>query len=223
MLLALAPAHTSWTRYLAFNWFDVTLLGFLIFGFWRGRKHGLTKELLPSLQWLGILLAASFGHIFLADWLQQMGVIRQLFGGSFNQRTAALLTAYLTIALLVVIVFVALRRKYDQQLECSNVFGGNEYYWGMLAGTVRYLSMALVALALLNAPIYTAEEIEATKAYNNRWYGGGMKDYSGNFIPALYEVQDSIFKQSLVGPLLKSSLPNLLINSTLTVRKPSHS
>jgi uncharacterized membrane protein required for colicin V production len=222
MLLAVIPKTGAWYQQFAFNWFDVALVCLLAFGFWRGRKHGMTKELLPTLQWLSILLVAGFGHVFLANWLQRMGFVRQVFGGQFRERTAALLSAYLAIALVIVMIFTALRRKYNPQLETSNVFGGNEYYWGVVAGLVRYLCLVLVALALLNAPFYTAEDIAKQKAYNNRWYGGGLKDYNGDFIPTVYEVQDSIFKQSLLGPFITGNLSMLLINSGDPVKKTAH-
>ena len=202
---------TPWWQHFAFNWFDVAVVLVLAFGFWRGRRRGMTKELLPSLQWLAILLGAGLGHIFVADWLTHQGVIRYCFGTHFKERTAALLSAYLLIALVVFIIFVALRRKFNPKLEGSSIFGGNEYYWGIPAGMMRYTCLMLVALALLNAPLYTAADIAATKAYNNRWYGGGMKDFKGDFIPSIDELQVTVFKQSLLGPLIKDYLAVLLI------------
>jgi hypothetical protein len=222
MLLAVIQKTVPWYQQAAFNWFDVVLAGLLAFGFWRGRKRGMTKELLPTLQWLSILLVAGFGHVFLGDWLLQRGYIREVFGGQFKERTAALLSAYLAIALVILTIFTMLQRKYNPKLEGSNIFGGNEYYWGVVAGLVRYVCLVLVALALLNAPFYTAEDIAKKKAYNNRWYGGGLKDYNGDFIPTVYEVQDSIFKQSLIGPFVKDTLPMLLINTGGPAKKTAH-
>ncbi len=223
MLAAATQTTRAWYQSLTFNWFDVALVLVLAFGFWRGRKRGMTKELLPTLQWLAILLGAGFGHIFLADWFQQQGLVKQVFGNQFNERTAALLSGYLLILFVLVIVFTMLRRKYDPKLEGKGYFGGNEYYWGVVAGLVRYLCLILVALALLNAPYYTAAQIQAQQAYNNRWYGGGLNGYSGDFIPTMYEVQDAIFKHSLIGPFIKSNLSVLLINSTPVAPHHAHS
>jgi len=64
----------------------------------------------------------------------------------------------------------------------------------------------------LNGPIYTQADIAASKAYNNRWFGGGMQQYSGDFIPSLYEIQDSVFKKSFAGKFIKDYLIILLIN-----------
>ena len=83
--------------------------------------------------------------------------------------------------------------------------------------------MVLVALALLNGPYYTLADIAGAKAYNNRWYGGGLKDYNGDFIPSVDEVQASVFKESLLGPLIKDNLSVLLINTIDKVKKTAHS
>ena len=70
----------------------------------------------------------------------------------------------------------------------------------MIAGIIRFACILLFFLALLNAPYYSAAEIAATKAYNNRWYGGGMKEFSGDFFPSLQQVQAGVFVNSISGP-----------------------
>ena len=217
------PDFGSIWHKLTFSWFDGALICVLAFGFWRGRKRGMTKELVPTLKWVSILLAAGLCHPILADFLVQTGYVRKVFGNAVHEQTAALITAYLLIALVVFIIFTAIGRKVNPKIEGSNFFGGNEYYWGVVAGLVRYVSLLLIALALLNAPHYSQADIEADKAYNNRWYGGGMKEFSGDFIPSVYEVQDTVFKKSLVGPLIKDNLSILLINSTSANIKTAHS
>ena len=214
MLAATVPQSTPWYHNLAFNWFDGALVVLLVFAFWRGRKRGMTKELLPTMQWMAIMLVAGLCHPFLADWFQQQGYIKQIFGKHFDERTAALMSAYLAIAIVIFVFFTVIRRKFNPKLEGSNFFGGNEYYWGIVAGIVRYTCLVFVALALLNAPFYSQADIAAAKAYNTRWFGGGLAGYNGDFIPSVYEVQDNVFKQSLVGPFIKNNLSVLLINST---------
>lgn len=222
MVAAVIQKTTPWWQHFAFNWFDVALVLVLAFGYWRGRKRGMTKELLPFAQWLAILLGASFGYVFVADWLQQQGVIKQVFGNHFSERTAAVMSGYLSIALAVIMVFAGLKRKLNPKLEGSSFFGGNEYYWGVVAGVLRYICMVLVALALLNAPFYSAADIAKAKAYNNRWYGGGLKGYNGDFIPSVDEVQASIFKESLIGPFIKDNLSMLLIDANGTAPGKKH-
>jgi uncharacterized membrane protein required for colicin V production len=222
-MLAAIQNAAPWYHKLAFNWFDLALVLVLAFGFWRGRKRGMTKELIPTLKWAAILLVAGLCHPFLADFLQQQGIVARVFGSHFNQRTAALMSAYLLIASVIFVIFTVVGRKLNPKLEGSSFFGGNEYYWGVVAGLVRYVSLVLIALALLNAPFYSQSDIAASKAYNNRWYGGGLQNYSGDFIPSVYEVQDYFFKQSLIGPSIKNNMSVLLINPVAAPTKTAHS
>ncbi len=48
-----------------------------------------------------------------------------------------------------------------------------------------------------------------------------MKDYSGDFIPSMAEIQTGVFKKSLMGPFVKDNLGMLLINGTVQVKKAS--
>ena len=188
------------------NWFDVALVLILAFGFWRGRKRGMSREFLPVSFWLTLVLAGGFGYQWIGDQLIHQGVIKSVFGKNFTERTAAYVTSYLLIALVALIIFSILSRASKAKLEGSNAFGGSEYYFGMIAGVIRYACMLIAALALLNAPFYSAAEIAATKAYNNRWFGGGI-------IPSVQELQTSVFKKSLLGPFIHDKLSLLLIDT----------
>jgi uncharacterized membrane protein required for colicin V production len=196
-----------------FNWFDVALVLVLAFGFWRGRRNGMAKEILYVMQWLAMVIAGGFGNKPLGNLLLQQGVIRSVFGKTFNEKTAAYLSAYLIGVIGVFIVFSFLKRFFKPKLEGSNIFGGSEYYAGMISGLIRYACMVIFALALLNAPHYTDADILAARAFNNRWFGGGQQGFSGDFFPAVSEMQISIFKESQLGPLIKNNLSILLVNT----------
>jgi uncharacterized membrane protein required for colicin V production len=213
-MIAAVAQKTSWgLEKLAFNWFDVALVLVILFGLWRGRKHGMSKELLPASQWVAIVAAGGFGYAGLGNWLLHADLVKSVFGKNFTDRTWVFASSYLIIAAVVFTVFVALRRHYGPKLSGSSAFGGGEYYLGMISGALRTTCMLIAALALLNAPVYTAADIQQRKAYANRWYGGGMKDFSGDFIPSVDELQVSVFKQSLLGPVIKDNLGILLINT----------
>jgi uncharacterized membrane protein required for colicin V production len=198
---------------LLFNWFDVALVLMIAFGFWRGRTNGMTKEILPVCQWLLMVITAAFGYQPLGDLLIKQGIIHSVFGGHFNERTAAYFTSYLLIVLVVFTVFTFVKRALKPKLEGSNVFGSTEYYFGMISGMIRYACMVVFALALLHAPYYSAGDIEAARAFNNRNFGGGLAGYSGDFFPTLSETQSSIFRDSLTGPLIQNYLSVLLVNT----------
>lgn len=198
---------------LLFNMFDIALVLVLAFGFWRGRKNGMSKELLPLGQWLVIVFAGGLGYEPLGNLLIQQRVIKGVFGTSFNEKTAGFITAYLLIALVVWLVFAFIRKHLKEKIENSQVFGSGEYYLGIASGMVRYACIIIFALALLNAPYYSQKEIADKIAYNNRWYGGGLEGYSGDFIPSLDEVQAGVFKDSLSGPYIKSGVGVLFIST----------
>jgi uncharacterized membrane protein required for colicin V production len=198
---------------LLFNTFDVVLVVVLAFGFWRGRKNGMTKEVIPMFRWLSLVIAAGYGYPLLGNLLLKAGVIKSIFGKTFQENTAAYLISYLFIAAVVYGLSAYVKKAMKKKLEGSSMFGNSEYYLGMVSGMIRYACMVIFGLALLSAPYYTQAEIDAKIAYNNRWYGGGLKDYKGNFIPSMDEAQIAVFKDSLFGPFIRSAINIILINS----------
>jgi len=54
MIAAAAPPATNG---MPFNWFDVFVVVLLGFGLFRGRRNGMSKELLPTLQWVVLVPA----------------------------------------------------------------------------------------------------------------------------------------------------------------------
>ncbi len=190
---------------LPFNWFDVMLLLVLGFGVWRGRRNGMSKEVMPMFQWLTLVLVCGMGYpLFAPTYANTLG----------TGKLASALLGYFTLALAVWLVFYILKRIFVPLLTGSNFFGGGEYYWGMFSGMVRFACILLAALALLNAPYFTQADIQARRDYNNRWFGGGQKGFSGDFIPNLPTVQEQVFKKSFTGSYLTNYLGTLLIDTT---------
>lgn len=205
-MIAAAIQNKLW-----FNWFDVALVVMLGIGFWRGRKHGMSKEMIPFFRWMFIVIIGACCYSLLGDLLIHSGVIRYVFGRSASGRTAAYITSYLLIAGVIWLAFVYIGRWIKPKLDNSSIFGSSEYYLGMVAGTLRYACISVFALALLHAPYYTSQELAAQRAYNNRWYGGGMKDFSGDYIPSVDEAQADVFTDSLFGPFIDKHLTLMLI------------
>jgi uncharacterized membrane protein required for colicin V production len=194
-------------KLLTANGFDIVVIVMLVFGFYYGRKNGMSKEVLPSLQWLSVVIVSGLFYPVAAQLL-------------FNTAPLKLLTSYVLgyviLALAVFFVFSFLKRTLGLRLFKSNLFGSAEYYLGIPAGMVRFACIVFFALAFLNARHFTPEEIKAHNDYEQRWYGS-------NFFPSLYTVQDNIFKKSFTGPYIKEYLGGLLIKSTpLGVSQPEH-
>jgi len=200
MIAALTQSLTS--QKLPINWFDATIVIVLGFGLFRGRRNGMTKEIVPTVQWLVVIIAAGLTYGLVATFYNNTCGFNKLWAG---------ITGYLSVALIVFTIFSAIKKAIMPRLTGSNVFGGAEYYAGMPSGMIRYGCMLFFALAFLNARSYTSGELLQQKIYNERWYGGGI--YSGDYIPSLNNVQDTVFRQSFTGPYIKNYLGMLLIQT----------
>ena len=181
---------------LPFNFFDFVLLAVLVAGVLRGRKHGMSEELLGLFQWLAILIVCALAY----------EPIGKLFVGSFTL-LFCYIAAYLTAGLVVLIVFAGIKRALGGKLLGSDLFGKAEYYLGMGSGLVRFTCMLLAALALLNARYFSPTEVKAMENFQNDVYGS-------NFFPTLHSVQSAVFERSLLGPWIKENLSFLLIKPT---------
>jgi uncharacterized membrane protein required for colicin V production len=191
------------TDSLPVNWFDAFILIMLGFGIFRGRKNGMTKEFLPLLLWIGIVIGAGLGYPLVA----------QLYNNycGLDKSWSAFL-GYFSIVMVAYFIYAIIKKPLLPRLTGSNIFGGAEYYLGMFSGMIRYACIVLFFMAVINAKYYSPAEIAATKAYNARWYGGGM--YSGDYIPDLHTLQDAVYKKSFSGPYIKQYLGVVLIDTS---------
>ena len=184
------------------NWFDGVVLGMLIIGLFRGRKFGMSKEVLPLLKWVTLVVVCGLWYQKVAQLLVNTAALSKLPSCIFG---------YLLLAFVIFLLFMVLRRLLVYRLAENNLFGSGEYYLGMLSGMIRFACMLLAVLALLNAPFYTSADIRKHDAYVKRWFGGGV--YSGDFFPSLQIVQDEVFTKSFTGPYIKDYLAPLLIET----------
>src|SRR6266404_177582 len=181
------------------NLFDLVLVAVLVLGVFRGRKHGMSEELLNVLKWFALLLACAFAY-------EPLGI---LFAQS--SRVLSMLTcyimAYIAVALVVLISFALVKRGLGGKLIGSDIFGKAEYPLGMASGLIRAACMLLTALALLNARFFSPTEVKAMERFQNDVYGS-------NFFPGLHSLQSTVFEESLTGPWIKEYLSFLLIKPT---------
>jgi uncharacterized membrane protein required for colicin V production len=185
------------------NWFDATVLGFLIFGVFRGRKNGMSREFLPLFKWVTLVLVCGFFYPLAAELLKNTVGLG---------KASSYIFGYLLLAFAIWIVFLIFQRLLAYRMGENNFFGGGEYYLGMSSGIIRLACVLLAALALLNAPYYSQADIQAHNAYVKRWLGGGL--YTGNYFPDLQTIQESVFKKSFTGPFIRDYLGALLIETT---------
>jgi uncharacterized membrane protein required for colicin V production len=185
------------------NIFDVIVLAVLAAGVWRGRKHGMSEELLMALKWLSIMLGCAFAYEPLGRLIAQEGNFSLL---------SSYLMAYISVALVILILFAGVKRGLGGKLLGSDLFGKAEYYLGMGAGLARFTCMLLVAMALLNARFFSDTEIKAMERFQNDVYGS-------NFFPGLHSLQATVFERSFLGSAIRENLGFLLIKQTAPEEK----
>jgi hypothetical protein len=192
---------------LPINLFDLVVILVIAAGILRGRKNGMSQELISLLEWLTILL----GCAAIYEWGGQVfGEFTGLFG-----RLTRYLVVYVVGALLIVTLFSLLKRGLHGKLLGSDVFGRTEYYLGMVSGVVRCCCMLLVGLALLNARYFSPAEVRAMQKYTDDVYGS-------DYFPGLHSVQEVVFEKSMTGPWIKDNLGFLLIKPTEPEDKRFH-
>ncbi len=183
---------------LSLSWFDAVVVMVLVFGLFRGRKNGMSKEILPLFKWLAIIFVSGLFYSQMAQWLVSLASLDPLTGN---------LLGYAILALVVFLIFSMLNRPLGLKLFGSNLFGNAEYYLGTPSGMVRYACVLLFALSFLNARHFTPAQIEADSKYQQRWYGA-------QFFPGLYTVQNQVFVKSYTGPFIKKYLAVFMIEPT---------
>lgn len=179
------------------NMFDFALVAVLVVGVLRGRKNGMSEELLGLLKWVAILVVCALVY-------EPLG---KLFAGSTFSLLSSYLMAYIAAALAILIIFAGIKRALGGKLIGSDIFGKAEYYLGMGSGLVRFSCMLLAALALLNARYFSTAEVRARENFQNDVYGS-------NFFPGLHNLQSMVFERSLFGPWIQHNLSFLLIKPT---------
>src|SRR5437016_6066293 len=101
-----------------FNLFDVLLVVVLVAGIVHGRKHGVTLELLSMAKWLTLLLICAVAYGPAGSLISSAGIFDLL---------SCYLFAYLGLALVVLLLFSILERRWVPKLTCSDIFGRGEY------------------------------------------------------------------------------------------------
>ncbi len=181
------------------NLFDLVLVAVLVVGVLRGRKHGMSEELLNVLKWFALLFACAVAYEPLGSLFAQSSHVLSML--------TCYIMAYIAVALVVLIAFALVKRGFGGKLIGSDIFGKAEYPLGMASGFIRAACMLLTALALLNARFFSPLEVKAMEKFQNDVYGS-------NFFPGLHSLQSTVFEQSLTGPWIKEYLSFLLIKPT---------
>ena len=181
------------------GWVDFITLLVICVGIIRGRKRGLSEELLDTVMWLLIIVAGAFLYRIIGNFLVQRFPVLGLL--------TYYILSFIAVALAIKIIFVLIKKKFGQKLVESDMFGRLEFYGGMMAGTVRFLCMYFFVLSLLHAPHYS-EEYWAQRAKDVDY------NYGSDFFPHPCKIQRSVFQNSFTGKNAEKYLAILMIEQT---------
>jgi uncharacterized membrane protein required for colicin V production len=191
---------------LPINAFDCIVLAILAMGLLRGRKHGMSEELMGLVTWLAVVIVCAMVYEPAGQWFARSSPFSLL---------ASFLFVYTAGALLILSFFAFCRYRLGGKLVGSDIFGRAEYYLGMGSGVVRFSCMLLAALAILNARYFSPMEVRAMEAFQNDVYGS-------NYFPTWHTAQEVVFQRSLSGSWIKEHLSFLLIKPTQPEDKQYH-
>jgi uncharacterized membrane protein required for colicin V production len=185
------------------NYVDLIVAVWLIIGLFRGRKRGMTQELLPTLQWVAIVVVAGLFYKPFAVVIKQYAQFEQLWSN---------ILAYLLIAFGVHLVYLWIKHVIHEKLIGSDIFGRAEYYLGMVAGVIQFACMVIVACALMNSRVYTRAELAKTEKIQS-------DAFSDIRFPTYGTIQQAVLFQSYSGTLVETNLHSLLIASSTPAPK----
>lgn len=188
---------------LSMGWFDLIVAAVIVTGALRGRKHGMSEELLPLLRWVSALAVAAILYHPLGVFIEKQTLLSKL---------SAFICAYLACILLVFIAFAIVKKMIGGKPISSERFGKSEYYLGIGAGVVTVSCMLICALSFLHARKFTRSEVEKRNAYEKDVYGS-------SFFPTLHSAQSFVFRKSFTGNLLSGVAGGLMIEPTVAQKK----
>jgi hypothetical protein len=164
----------------------------------------MSQEMLPLLQWLGIVAAGGLLYGPFSPVIHQC----TQFGALWSN-----ITAYLLIALGVHMIYLWFKRMLAEKLVKKDLFGHGEFYLGMVAGFVRFGCMLLVGMALMNSRVATAAELAKTEKFQAAWF-------SDIRFPTYGEFQQDVLFKSCTGSWVQSNLKTVLIASEISAPSP---
>src|SRR5438876_11781531 len=95
-----------------FSWVDLAVALLLGVGLWRGRKRGMSEELLDIIKWVLIVVTAGFLYQPGGQFLAQMTSVFSLL--------SCYVAVYMGLALLIVLFFSMIRKSVGSKLVGSD-------------------------------------------------------------------------------------------------------
>ena len=120
------------------NWFDFLVAVVVLAGVNLGNKRGMSKEVIVFLQWCAIVVVAALFYAPIGQLLSHWTGLGEMTG---------YVLAYLLLAAVVKLIFSKINQRIGEKIEANHPFGRMEYYFGPVAGGVRFACVILLLLA----------------------------------------------------------------------------
>lgn len=189
-------------EYLQISWVDLVLASVLVIGMARGRKRGISEELLDMLKWLFIVLVGAVAYAPLGDLMADLTPFSHY---------SCYVAVYGFVVLAGLILFSSIKTAVGEKIVASEAFGDGEYYLGIFAGAFRYCLIILVVLSFIGARQYQPHEA-------NSRVQSQMKNFGMVFF-TMPQFQDEVFKHSFLGRQVDEYLSPFMIRPTTSENK----
>jgi uncharacterized membrane protein required for colicin V production len=181
------------------TWFDLVVLAVVAYGIFRGRKRGMSEELLDVFQWLCIVVLGALCYSPLGKGLAHFAGFPLLISN---------IIAYAFVAIVIKFTFTAVKRSVGEKLVHSDAFGRYEYYFGMIAGSVRVLCVLIFSLSFLHAKYISDAERAATARMQ-------AENFGSISFPTIGSLQQGVFYESHAGKFIKKHLRDQLMQPVM--------
>jgi uncharacterized membrane protein required for colicin V production len=158
------------------NWYDFVVIGALLYGVWSGLRAGLTGEIIRVIGLVLMIVLALQFYVPVANWLR---------AHSRLEEDAALLIAFVSIALAVYFVALAVRLATHREMQKLKFAALVENVGGGFAGLVRMaliMAWATVLLCLSHSDFWQKEV--------------GQQSQFGSFIVSRFPAVEATVKKS---------------------------
>ena len=184
-------------KFLQISWVDLVLASVLIIGMARGRKRGISEELLDMLKWVFIVLVGAFAYAPLGNFMADMTPFSPYF---------CYVCVYALVVVVGLILFSSIKTAVGEKIVASDAFGDGEYYLGIFAGMFRYALIILVVLNFIHARQYQPHE--ANSSVQSQMKNFGMVFFT------MPQFQEEVFKNSFLGRQVNDYLSFFMIEPT---------
>jgi hypothetical protein len=164
----------------------------------------MSQELLPLLQWIGIITVAGFFYL-------PFGLV--IHHNTYFSVLWSNVTAYLLIAAGVHLIYMWFKQMFAVRLVEENLFGRAEFYLGMTAGAVRFACMILAGVSLMNSRVVPDAELAKTEKFQK-------ENFSDIRFPTYGGFQQDVLFKSFSGNLIRSNLQSVLIATVTNAPSP---